>query len=325
MPGYPPPGHAVPWPPGYPVPPVAHPGWHGQAPGWPAPGGPPAPTAAAPAPAAGHVAPAAAPSPEKPPGPADATDWIASIEAAAAKGVDDAVALDGSTPDSIAAKLEARAETSPRTRRVDAVESDDDEPEAAAPETRAVPPVEAPEPAKPPNEAFAPPDLEGSLEVDFAATRRSTSTGLTAMSSSSSASMPSVGSTDAHPAAASSTAALSAAFRPPPRDLLPRRLLGRDPVSAMLLGLAIGALVGLVAAYVVVRASFKEDVVALESELTESYLKPIEVELGDLRSPDVIESELADLYTASKRRFWVTFVLAGGLLGVALGRFETGG
>lgn len=93
----------------------------------------------------------------------------------------------------------------------------------------------------------------------------------------------------------------------------------------MLLGLAVGALVGLLAAYVTVRASFKDDVVALESELTESYLKPIEVELGDLRSPDVIESELDDIYASSKRRFWITFVVSGGLLGVVLGRLRIGG
>jgi hypothetical protein len=88
----------------------------------------------------------------------------------------------------------------------------------------------------------------------------------------------------------------------------PHRLLGSDPIATWLFALAIGFLVGLVVAFGVARARARTTVDPLEVELAEAYLGPTEVELGERRPPEAIESERREALAGVGLRFWLVWL-----------------
>lgn len=323
--GYPPPGYGYgyPPPPGYPYPPPGYPPMPGPAPGMygqhPYPPGPMPYPPAGPGPAPGHPAAPGPPGPvAAPPAPATAPgDWVASIEAAAEGGIS-TVTLDGQTPDSVQVKLsEAARPSTARSGDQAPIDPDPDEPDGdEGDDTEGAGDERDPD-------AFAPPDAEAELQLDLGSgTSRAGRPGFAAAASSGSMSMGAASSASSM-AAAAVPAGHSAAYHPAP-ELEKGRLLGRDPVTAMLLGLSIGGVIALVVAYASVRGSVRDELIELETELSESYTKPIDVEMGELRPPSAIEEDLEDRYAASRRRFLFIFLATGALVGIVLGRLRLG-
>lgn len=103
----------------------------------------------------------------------------------------------------------------------------------------------------------------------------------------------------------------------------PRRVLGRDPVAAVLWGLAAGVLVGIVVAQLALHlGSAHETAASLEAELAQAYASPLAVELGEHRAPEAIRGDLGRLGRRERLRFLLTMVVVGAPLGVLLGRWR---
>ena len=122
----------------------------------------------------------------------------------------------------------------------------------------------------------------------------------------------------------------SGAFAEAPREPAPpepapvRRLFSRDPLANYLFGVAVGLVIGVVAAFQTSRALDREDIMALEDKLAESYVKPIEVEAGELQRPQDIERDLEAMYGDTRTFFLLTMIFAGIPLGLGLGRIRLG-
>lgn len=107
-------------------------------------------------------------------------------------------------------------------------------------------------------------------------------------------------------------------------DEPPAYRLGRDGWEALLWGLCIGLVVGMLAGHLAVRIGGDRDRVrALEDELAQSYQRPVDVELGDLRTPATIEREYHGWGERARSRFLVVMFAVGAPLGVVLGRLRT--
>jgi hypothetical protein len=101
-----------------------------------------------------------------------------------------------------------------------------------------------------------------------------------------------------------------------------RRVFGRDPVAALLFGLAAGLGVAMLLGLAITRGSGADEIKALEAELEEAYRAPSAVEAGEVRAAAMIRKDLDELYRSMKNRFLLVFVLVGGPLGYAAGRIR---
>jgi hypothetical protein len=82
--------------------------------------------------------------------------------------------------------------------------------------------------------------------------------------------------------------------------------------------------IGLVVAFQASRMLDRDDIIALEDRLAESYVKPIEVESGELQKPQGIEADLEKMYGDTRTFFLLTMIFTGVPAGLALGRIKLG-
>jgi hypothetical protein len=329
--GYPP----VPMPPpglphgypamAYPPPPFGPPVGYPPHPGYPAPipaGHPPSgPFPAVQPPLPGF------PSPQSAPKPADAAAELAArLDSLTEGDADDFVlTLDGMPHSTEDAAPAARPEPATKSAKRPASSEEPTSSEASAAS-------EEPGVADDDDSGPTPSGRDDEIEVDYPAggtAARSLSEPAAAKSSSALASSSAHGapaSRTAAPNPAASSAAMThasmMAMRSPAPQLAPRRLFGRDPVTATLAGFAAGLTVAIVVAVAVTRSTIKDEIDTLEAELADVFARPLAVESGELRSPASIKSDLAGLHASARRRFLLVLVFFGGPLGYALARIR---
>ncbi len=100
-----------------------------------------------------------------------------------------------------------------------------------------------------------------------------------------------------------------------------RGLLLEDPVANTLGLIAAACLVCVVVAFGMTRATKREPVEGLETEISESYRSPSDVEAGKQRAPATIQEELDDLYGSARFQFLAVLIL-GIPIGLGLGRIR---
>jgi hypothetical protein len=100
---------------------------------------------------------------------------------------------------------------------------------------------------------------------------------------------------------------------PPPKPL------GRDRVTAGLLGLALGLAVAMTIAFVITRSVGRQAVRDLEDELAAAIVGPLAVQSGELRAPSTIEAELDTRLGSMRSQFFWIWLGVGVPAGVALG------
>ena len=235
------------------------------------------------------------------------------IEAAAESGGLEIVTLDGESSDSVEMKLE-KTPPKPAERPPPAVE------EPAPPPPTASAPREDPlaldlgsGPGPAPLAGAAPPDP-----------RLGPAPAMPPQSSYPAPSAPSASGAYAHAPSASGSFAQGGREPAPPEPAPGRGLFSRDSVANYMFGVAAGLVIGLVAAFQASRALDREDIMALEDKLAESYVKPIEVENGELQRPDAIEKDLEAMYGDTRTFFLLTMILSGIPVGLGLGRIQAG-
>lgn len=168
-------------------------------------------------------------------------------------------------------------------------------------------------------DAFSPPeDLGGGeLQLDFAAagiSRPSAAAPLPAAKPAAPAPPPSASMSGAASTAMVPSPGTSMVGPVSPAPALPEHdsLLGVDRVSAGLIGLAIGLVVGLFPATSMARSMLDDATLDLFTELEQSVDRPLAVRAGELRQPNAIASEIRAAYGPVQNRFYAVW------LGVAL-------
>lgn len=100
-----------------------------------------------------------------------------------------------------------------------------------------------------------------------------------------------------------------------------RGLLFADAVANTLGLIAAACLVCVVVAFGLTRATKREAVVALETEISESYRSPSDVAADKQRAPATIQEELDELYSSARFQFLIVLIL-GVPVGLGLGRIR---
>lgn len=99
-------------------------------------------------------------------------------------------------------------------------------------------------------------------------------------------------------------------------------LMGPEPVSATIFGLAAGLAVGMFAAVWLQKGAEQESIVGWEAEMQQALAAPGDVEAGKVRAPSSIESDLEEAYGEIRRTFLLQWLAIGVPIGVVLGRLK---
>lgn len=98
--------------------------------------------------------------------------------------------------------------------------------------------------------------------------------------------------------------------------------LRNDGVSALLLGLGVGLLLGLVLAMAMQRGDARERLPPLEEELAAALNDPAGVQSGEHREPAAIEGEIDGALGDLQQKFLLWWLIPGAVVGVGLSRLR---
>jgi hypothetical protein len=101
-----------------------------------------------------------------------------------------------------------------------------------------------------------------------------------------------------------------------------RPLMGPEPVSAAIFGLAVGLGLGLLVATFLHKGSDQSSILAFEAEMQQALAAPDEVAAGSVRAPTSIEDDLEAAYGDVRRSFLMYWLAIGVPVGLVLGRLK---